>query len=124
MTLVNVPIGTGKSTLLDALLDHYRAAGTYDLLVVLAALTNSLLERRLVQNPVPGVIRLRPRPRDHCGPLDVPWRAHERHGTTTWAKRNVCPTCVHFRRCFWPRAVWVVVAQRRTASSSGRISIS
>ena len=48
------------------------------------------------------MVRLRPRPRADCGPLDTPWREHEQQGTTTWAKRNLCPHCVHYQGCFWP----------------------
>ena len=69
-TLVNLPVGIGKSTLLDDLLDHYLGRGTYDLVIMLAAMTANLLERRLVHLPVSGVLRLRPRPHEDCGPLD------------------------------------------------------
>ena len=37
VTLIDVPVGLGKSTLLDDLVDHFIAAGTYDLIVVLSA---------------------------------------------------------------------------------------
>ena len=102
-TLVNLPVGIGKSTLLDDLLDHYLGRGTYDLVIMLAAMTANLLERRLVHLPVSGVLRLRPRPHEDCGPLDPIWRDHESQGTTTWAKRNLCPSCVHHGACFWPK---------------------
>ena len=62
-TLINAPIGIGKSWLIDDLIDHYLAGAIYKLIVVLAGLTVSLLERRLIRHPVPGVVRLRPRPR-------------------------------------------------------------
>jgi hypothetical protein len=101
-TLINGPTGIGKSWLIDDLIDHYFRGVIYKLIVVLAGLTISLLERRLVRHPVPGVVRLRPRPREDCGLLDVPWREHEQPGTTTWAKCNVCPACVHHPGCFWP----------------------
>jgi|GEM_PF-4054598 len=103
VTLVNLPVGIGKSTLVDNLLDYYLEAASYDLIVVLAAMTRNLLERRLVRNPAPGVIRLRPRPREDCGPLDPLWRDHESQGTATWAKRNLCPSCIHHGACFWPK---------------------
>ena len=69
-TLINAPIGIGKSWLIDDLIDHYLAGAIYKLIVVLAGLTVSLLKRRLIRHPVPGVVRLRPRPRADCGPLD------------------------------------------------------
>ena len=100
--LANAPVGTGKSRLLDDLLDHYIAQSTFDLIVVLAALTANLLERRLVRNPTPEVRRLRPRPGSDCGPLDPAWRAHERSGTTAYAKQYLCRSCLHFGNCFWP----------------------
>ena len=101
-TLINAPTGIGKSWLIDDLIDRYVSNSTYDLTLVLAGLTASLVERRLVRHPAPGVVRLRPRPRADCGPLDASWREHEQRGTTTWAKRNLCPHCVHYRGCFWP----------------------
>lgn len=100
--LANAPVGTGKSRLLDDLLDHYIAQSTFDLIVVLAALTANLLERRLVRNPTPEVRRLRPRPCSDCGPLDPAWRAHELSGTTAYAKQHLCRSCLHFGNCFWP----------------------
>ena len=102
ITLINAPIGTGKSHLLDDLLDYFLASAAFDLIVVLAALTANLLERRLVRNPTPGVRRLRPRPRADCGPLDPAWQAHERRGTTIYAKHLLCRSCPHFGGCFWP----------------------
>jgi Homeodomain-like domain-containing protein len=102
VTLIDVPVGLGKSTLLDDLVDHFIAAGTYDLIVVLSALTVNLEERRLVKHPSPDVVRLRPRPRASCGPLDPIWRAHERGATTLYAKHHVCGSCPHFSNCFWP----------------------
>ena len=62
-TLINAPIGIGKSWLIDDLIDYYLQGAVYKLIVVLAGLTVSLLERRLIRHPVPGVVRLRPRPR-------------------------------------------------------------
>jgi hypothetical protein len=102
VTLVDVPVGVGKSTLLDDQVDHFIIAGEHDLIVVLSPLTANLEERRLVKHPVPEVLRLRPRPRASCGPLDAIWRAHERGATTLYAKHNVCPLCPNFGHCFWP----------------------
>jgi hypothetical protein len=102
ITLINSPIGTGKSTLLDSLLDHFATIASFDLIVVLAALTANVMERRLVRNPTPEVRRLRPRPRSDCGPLDPAWRVHERGGTTAFAKHNLCRSCPQFGGCFWP----------------------
>ncbi len=62
-TLINAPTGIGKSWLIDDLIDHYLQGAVYELIVVLAGLTVSLLERRLIRHPAPGVVRLRPRPR-------------------------------------------------------------
>ena len=62
-TLINAPTGIGKSWLIDDLIDRYVSNSTYDLTLVLAGLTASLVERRLVRHPAPGVVRLRPRPR-------------------------------------------------------------
>ena len=36
VTLIDVPVGVGKSTLLDDLVDHFIAAGADDLIVVLS----------------------------------------------------------------------------------------
>ena len=51
--LANAPVGTGKSRLLDDLLDHYIAQSTFDLIVVLAALTANLLEHGWSATPRP-----------------------------------------------------------------------
>src|SRR4051794_8194876 len=96
VVLVNAPVGTGKSRALDDLIDHYLRHPMFDLIVVLAALTANLLERRLVRSPTPEVRRLRPRPGADCGPLDPAWRAHERGGTTAYAKQHLCGACQHF----------------------------
>jgi hypothetical protein len=102
ISLINAPIGVGKSTLLDDLLEHFLADDSFDLIVVLAALTANLLERRLVRTPTPEVRRLRPRPRVDCGPLDLAWRLHERNGTAAYGKRHLCRACAHFDLCYWP----------------------
>jgi hypothetical protein len=102
ITLINTPIGTGKSFLLDNLLEYFSANPIFDLIVVLAALTANLLERRLVRHPTQEVRRLRPRPSVDCGPLDPDWRSHERGGTTAFAKHSLCRSCPHFGGCFWP----------------------
>jgi hypothetical protein len=102
VTLVSAAIGTGKSTLLDDLVDLFLARGAFDLIVVLVALTANLPERRLLRDPAPGVLRLRPRPRVDCGPLDAAWQLHERQGTTAFAKEHLCHSCPHFAGCFWP----------------------
>src|SRR5262249_36800529 len=53
--------------------------------------------------PRPGVIRLRPRPRADCGPLDAEWLLHERRGTTAFAKQHLCGgACPKRANCFWP----------------------
>jgi hypothetical protein len=100
--LINGPTGLGKSHLLDDLLDSFAAGGSFELVVVLAALTANLLERRLVRNPTHVVRRLRPRPSGDCGRLDPAWRAHEQNGTTAYAKRHICPACPLYGTCFWP----------------------
>jgi hypothetical protein len=102
VTLIDVPVGVGKSALLDNLVDHFEVTHTYDLIIVLSALTATLSERRLVRNPRTDVRRLRPRPRADCGPLDAAWRAHERNGTTAYAREHLCRSCPHFGGCFWP----------------------
>ena len=102
VSLINVPVGVGKSRLVDDLLDLPELLSTSDLVIVLAAQTRNLLERRLVREPRPGVVRLRPRPRQDCGPLDAEWRRHERQGTTAFAKVHVCGHCPRRATCFWP----------------------
>jgi hypothetical protein len=102
VSLVNAPVGIGKSFAEDELIDHFLRTGAFDLIVLLVAQTASLHERRLVRQPQPGVVRLRPRPRDDCGPLDAEWQLHERLGTTAYAKKHVCGGCPKRANCFWP----------------------
>jgi hypothetical protein len=101
--LVNTPTGSGKSYLVDELIDYMLLNGPFDLVVCLAGQTACLLERRLVQQPQSGVVRLRPRPRADCGDLDAEWQLHERLGTTTYAKEHVCGRCSRRPTCFWPQ---------------------
>ena len=102
VTLINVPVGVGKSHLLDDFLDYVRARPQFDLAVVLAELTASLKERRLMKNPGPEVRYLQPRPRELCGAFDAEWRVHESHGTSTYAKVHICGPCPRRKSCFWP----------------------
>lgn len=102
VTLINPPVGTGKSYALDEILDHYGTRPEPDLIVVLAELKASLAERRLLQSPNPQVRHLCPRPRERCGPLDAEWVVHERNGTAAYAKAHVCKRCSRSGGCFWP----------------------
>jgi hypothetical protein len=102
VTLVDAPVGVGKSTVMDDLIDRVVAAIAYDLTLVLSPLKVNLDERRLSKQSNPGVLRLHPRPRESCGPLDPIWRAHERGATTLYAKQTVCPLCPRFGGCPWP----------------------
>ena len=102
VTLINPPVGTGKSHTLDDLLDYYGTRPEPDLIVVLAELKASLAERRLLRAPNPQVRHLRPRPRDRCGPLDAEWCVHEQNGTAAYAKAHLCKRCPKSGGCFWP----------------------
>ena len=51
--------------------------------------------------PSPDVVRLRPRPRASCGPLDPIWRATCAGQRPLYAKHHVCGSCPHFCNCFW-----------------------
>src|SRR5262245_54313053 len=103
VTLINADVGSGKSATLDRLLEHAPLVSAFDLIVVLAAQTRNLHERKLVRSPQPGSVLLRPRPRTDCGPLDAEWRRHERNGTTAYAKARVCGRCPRHAVCPWPR---------------------
>jgi len=100
--LTNVPVGVGKSRLLDDMLDELRLQPQFDVIIVLVELTAGLLERRLVQRMPDDVRRLRPRPRDVCGTLDQTWRGLEELGCAAYAKKHVCGSCPHYELCFWP----------------------
>ena len=102
VVLLNVPVGVGKSRLLDDVLDELRVNPRFDVVIVLVELTSSLLERRLIQNLPGDVRRLKPRPREDCGPLDPLWRGFEKSSCTAFAKRHLCEGCRHYRDCFWP----------------------
>jgi AcrR family transcriptional regulator len=103
VVVVNVPVGVGKSRMLDDLLDELRIQPRFGVVIVLVELTASLLERRLIRNPPTDVRRLKPRPQEDCGPLDQLWQNFERLGCAAYAKQHVCPTCQHFRSCSWPK---------------------
>ncbi len=102
VVLINLPVGVGKSHLLDDLLDHLRISPQFDVVIVLAEQTDSLMERRLLQNPPQDVLRLRPRPREDCGALDSLWCRFEQSGCTAYAKEILCKGCSNYPCCFWP----------------------
>src|SRR3954467_9282423 len=81
--LVSLPVGVGKSTNLDAVVEEAVRSDAYDVVVVLCPTWRIIHERRWVRQQPPGVdVRLlRPRPRKRCGPeRDGRWRAFESVG--------------------------------------------
>jgi hypothetical protein len=103
VTLINSPVGSGKSVALDNIVDYVRTRSECDGILVVVELKVSLNERRLVREPTSDTMVLRPRPSESCGPArDADWRRHERNGTTAWAKANICAKCEHFQGCHFP----------------------
>jgi hypothetical protein len=102
--LVSWPIGVGKSTALDGLIEAAVRGGSYGLVAALVPTRRVLQERRWVrQSPADlTVVNLRPRPRQRCGPLDEPWRHFERAGLGALGRRMLCASCPHRPDCFWP----------------------
>ena len=102
VTLIDVPVGVGKSMVLDDLVDCFVAAGAYDLTVVLSPLKVNLEERRLVKHPKPGVLQAPPPPSWLLWPARPDLAGPRAGATTLYAKHYVCPSCPHFGYCFWP----------------------
>jgi hypothetical protein len=102
--LVTWPIGVGKSTAQDALIEVAVREGAFDLVVSLVPTRRVLEERRWIREPPADrrVVNLRPRPRQQCGPLDEPWRHFEQAGLGTLGRRLLCAACPRRHGCYWP----------------------
>jgi hypothetical protein len=102
--LITWPIGVGKSTALDGLVEAAVRGGCYDLVVALVPTRRVLQERRWIREPPADlkVVNLRPRPRQQCGSLDEPWRHFEQAGLGALGRRLLCAGCPRRSDCFWP----------------------
>jgi hypothetical protein len=102
--LITWPIGVGKSTALDGLIEAAVRGGGYDLVVALVPTRRVLQERRWVREAPADlkIVNLRPRPRQQCGPLDEPWQHFEQAGLGALGRRLLCDACPHRQGCFWP----------------------
>jgi hypothetical protein len=98
------PVGVGKSFALDKMIATAIASDRYDLIVALFPTRRVLEEREWVRNPPAGVtvVNLRPRPREHCGGLDAPWRHFEAAGMAALGRAELCGRCPRRPGCFWP----------------------
>jgi hypothetical protein len=101
--LVGLPVGVGKSHLLDAA--TLAALGRYDLVVVLCPTRALLAERRPLLQPPRGVtvVDLRPRPGDDCGSeRDGRWSGLEERDLGVLGRATICAACPGRGSCFWP----------------------
>lgn len=104
--LLRLPVGVGKSTLIDNLVKHnLEHAGEFDLIIICAPTHRILQEREFLQDPtLAGQIKmLRGRPAERCGEAcNREWSRHEKSATTTLAKRTICCQCPQRAECDWP----------------------
>jgi hypothetical protein len=103
--LVQLPVGVGKSVLLDAMTLEAADSGAYDLVVVLCPTRRLIRERSPLRDRRHGlrVVNLRPRPARRCGPeRDALWRQYEAADLGALGRRDVCGTCPRRAGCFWP----------------------
>jgi hypothetical protein len=102
---VNLPVGSGKSTAIDALVETTVVKMLYDLVICLAPTHNILRERRWVKDP-PREVKvavLHPRPQERCGAMrNQDWASFEKAGCYKLGKRDICVSCPEYGRCHWP----------------------
>lgn len=104
-TLVNWPVGVGKSTNIDDVIEEAITGDKYDLVIALFPTRRILDERRWVQRPPPNlkIVNLKPRPRRRCGPAaDAVWAKYESADLATLGRVDICGPCRHRKRCSWP----------------------
>ncbi|HEY3353784.1 MAG TPA: hypothetical protein VGQ83_11085, partial [Polyangia bacterium] len=109
--LVALPVGVGKTHLLDRFVEHHRHADRYDLLLYLTSQRAIINERPWVQamSGLSGaaakkydVAVLQGRPRHRCGSLDAAWAEYEAASCGLLGRQQLCPTCPNERGCDWP----------------------
>jgi hypothetical protein len=102
--LINWPIGVGKSSAIDRIIEAAVGSGRYDLVIVLAPTRRVLEERAWIRNPPSGlkIVNLRPRPRQRCGDLNGLWRHFEQAGMAALGRIELCSRCPRRPGCFWP----------------------
>lgn len=121
--LVGLPVGVGKSTAIDSVIEEGIKSGAYDLIVIFAPTRAILEERRWFQAPPTDVstILLKARPSELCGyDRDKEWLELESRQMGTFGKQTICKRCPHHENCFWPsqmgkclRGVKVVFATQK-----------
>jgi hypothetical protein len=103
--LVNLPIGVGKSTALDDIIEEATRSGPYNLVVILCPTRNIINERSWIKNPPDdiSVVNIRPRPTELCGSkIDRQWEIFETSGLALLGKTQLCANCPKRTECFWP----------------------
>jgi hypothetical protein len=103
--LLRLPVGVGKSTAVDDLVEHILALGSaYDLIIICAPTHRILGERAVLSNPEYQAVtrRLRGRPHDECGERrNKEWQRYEKSASTTLGKNLICGRCERRSQCPW-----------------------
>jgi hypothetical protein len=102
--LVDWPVGVGKSTNIDHVIECAIREDRFDLVVVLAPTRRILNERPWVTAPPSDVriVNLKPRPFAQCGSLDGLWQTYERNNLGSLGRQELCGACDKRADCFWP----------------------
>jgi hypothetical protein len=105
-TLLPLPVGVGKSTLADDIIELAITTNRYDLVIYLAPLRAIIAERRWVLNPPPEyrVVTFHARPAERCGPQrNKAWQTYENQNCAMRARIRICAECPHRKQCPWLR---------------------
>lgn len=103
---IDLPVGVGKSILIDKIIATAVEGDHYDLIIVMAPTRRILEERALIRKPPTDflVVNLRPRPAVDCGiGANALWQTLERQGMAALGKDELCSCCLKERSCYWPK---------------------
>jgi len=101
-----MPVGVGKSTAIDNLIESAIRSHAYDLVLMLAPRNAIINERRWVIAPPEdiNVARLVARQIVRCGPdNDLRWASYERTRCYQLGREEVCGRCPENDQCTWRR---------------------
>lgn len=94
--LLRLPVGLGKSALVDRVLDAPATFARFDLVLYAAPTWRILRERAILRDdarPREEVAVLEPRPVERCGPFAARWAEYEARGCSALAKATLCRDC-------------------------------
>ena len=101
---LDLPVGVGKSYMLDYMVAEASEQGLYDFIIVLMPTRKLIEERRFILNPPQDtcIVNIRPRPVADCGEeRNITWSWYERQGLGLLGRNELCDVCDNQDTCFW-----------------------